>query len=98
LGVVIMRRELCSNTGSLEQCGVITMTNQNFSFDVDIDFSDGQIKNSPGKPRYSIRFQPGDRIAIKRMLGQGSPKIEVRALGTVKEVDTEDKRVYIHWA
>ena len=44
------------------------------------------------------QIQPGDRIAIKRMLGQGSPNIEIRALGTVKEIDPDDKRIYIHWA
>jgi len=44
------------------------------------------------------QIQPGDRIAIKRMLGQGSPDIEIRALGVVKEIDPEDKRVYVHWA
>lgn len=44
------------------------------------------------------QIQPGDRIAIKRMLGQGSPNIEIRALGIVKEIDPEDKRVYVHWA
>src|ERR1700674_203525 len=44
------------------------------------------------------QIQPDDRIAIKRMLGQGSPTIEVRALGVVKEIDPEDKRVYVHWA
>ena len=44
------------------------------------------------------QIRPGDRIAIKRMLGKGSPNIEIRALGTVKEIDTTDKRVYVHWA
>jgi hypothetical protein len=44
------------------------------------------------------QIQPGDRIAIKRMLGQGSSNIEIRALGIVTEIDQEDKRVYVRWA
>jgi hypothetical protein len=44
------------------------------------------------------QIQPVDRVAIKRMLGQGHPNIEIRALGVVKEIDLEDKRIYIHWA
>ena len=31
------------------------------------------------------------------MLGKGSRKIEIRAIGIVKEVDPEDKRVYVKW-
>ncbi|MGZ8220876.1 MAG: hypothetical protein ACXWT0_04420 [Methylobacter sp.] len=52
----------------------------------------------PGQAALRDQIQPGDRVAIKRMLGQGSSNIEIRALGTVKEIDPEDKRVYIHWA
>jgi len=44
------------------------------------------------------RMQPGDRLAIKRMLGLGSPEIKIRALGVLKELAPLDKRVYIHWA
>lgn len=55
-------------------------------------------KDQPPQAALRDRIQPGDRIAIKRMLGQGSPNIEIRALGVVKEVDHEDKRIYIHWA
>lgn len=43
------------------------------------------------------QIQPDDRIAIKRMLGQGSPDIEIRAIGIVKEVDLKEKRVYVDW-
>lgn len=45
------------------------------------------------------QIQPGDRIAIKRMLGQGATNIEIRALGIVTEVDQadKDKRVYVRW-
>jgi hypothetical protein len=55
-------------------------------------------KQQPKQTALRDQIEPGDRIAIKRMLGQGSPTIEIRALGVVKEVDPEDKRVYIHWA
>ena len=40
---------------------------------------------------------PGDRIAIKQMLGQGSPNIKIKAIGVVKEIDPSDKRVYVDW-
>lgn len=40
----------------------------------------------------------GDRIAIKRMMGQGSPNIRIIVLGVVREVDQEDGRVYVKWA
>ena len=52
----------------------------------------------PAQVALRDQIQPGDRIAIKRMLGKGSPNIEIRALGVVKEIDPEDKRVYVHWA
>jgi hypothetical protein len=55
-------------------------------------------EEQPAQAALRDKILPGDRIAIKRMLGQGSPNIEVRALGTVKEIDHDDKRVYIHWA
>ena len=55
-------------------------------------------KEQPAQASLRDQIKPDDRIAIKRMLGQGSPNIEIRALGTVKEIDPEDKRVYIHWA
>ncbi len=40
---------------------------------------------------------PGDRIAIKKMLGQGSPDIEIRAIEIIKDIDNEDKCVYVDW-
>jgi hypothetical protein len=51
----------------------------------------------PSQAKLRDQIRPGDRIAIKRMLGQGSPNIAVRALGVVKEIDHEDKRVYVDW-
>lgn len=55
-------------------------------------------EEQPAQAQLRDRIEPGDRIAIKRMLGRGSPDIEIRALGVVKEVDPEDRRVYVHWA
>lgn len=43
------------------------------------------------------QIQPGDRIAIKQMLGKSSSSIMIKALGIVTEVDKEDKRVYVNW-
>jgi hypothetical protein len=52
----------------------------------------------PAQAALRDQIRAGDRIAIKRMLGQGSKEIEIRALGVVKEIDPDDKRVYVHWA
>jgi len=54
-------------------------------------------KDQPDQARRRDQIQAGDRIAIKRMLGQGSPDIEIRAIGIVKEIDSSDKRVYVDW-
>lgn len=51
----------------------------------------------PGQAELRDQMKPEDRIAIKRMLGRGSPNIAVRALGVIKEIDEEDKRVYVDW-
>ena len=53
--------------------------------------------DQPAQAKLRDQIMPGDRVAIKRMLGQGSPNIAIRALGVVKEIDEEDKRVYIDW-
>ncbi|WP_248324052.1 MULTISPECIES: hypothetical protein [unclassified Caballeronia] len=55
-------------------------------------------EEQPSQASLRDEIREGDRIAIKRMLGQGSKEIEIRALGVVKEVDSKDKRVYVHWA
>lgn len=51
----------------------------------------------PAQEGLRDQIQVGDRIAVKKMLGQGSTEIEIRALGIVTEVDPEDKRVYVRW-
>jgi len=43
------------------------------------------------------KIQTNDRIAIKRMMGQGASTIRIIALGIVNEVDPEDGRVYTRW-
>lgn len=53
--------------------------------------------DQPAQAKLRDQIKAGDRIAIKRMLGQGSPNIAIRALGVVKEIDDEDKRVYVDW-
>lgn len=55
-------------------------------------------EEQPSQATARDQIQVGDRIAIKKMLGQGSPNIEIRAIGTVTEIDPEDKRIYVHWA
>ena len=50
----------------------------------------------PSQARLPDQIRPGDRLAIKRTLGQGSPNIAVRALGA-QEIDQADKRIYVKW-
>ena len=53
--------------------------------------------DQPAQANRRDQIQQGDRIAVKRMLGQGATEIEIRALGIVREIDPGDKRVYINW-
>jgi len=39
----------------------------------------------------------GDRIAVKRLLGQGSSDMSILAIGVVKAVDTVEWRIYVNW-
>jgi hypothetical protein len=56
------------------------------------------INEKPAETAKRKRIKPGDRIAIKRMVGgAGSPIIEIRALGIVTENDLNDSRVYVNW-
>jgi hypothetical protein len=43
------------------------------------------------------QIEPGDRIAIKKMLGQGSSEIEIRSIGIVEDVDHDEWRIYVKW-
>lgn len=54
--------------------------------------------NSVATQRERFRqIKRGDRIAVKRMLGQGAQDMEVRALGVVRDVDFKEWRVYVRW-
>ena len=54
-------------------------------------------KEKPDYASLRLQMRDGDRIAIKAMLGQGSPEIKIRAIGIIKEVDGDDGRVYVEW-
>ncbi|WP_313057766.1 hypothetical protein [Stutzerimonas nitrititolerans] len=43
------------------------------------------------------QIQRGDRLAVKKMLGRGSPSMEVRALGIVTDIDQDEWRIYVDW-
>ena len=43
------------------------------------------------------KIRVGDRLAVKKMLGQGSSSIQVLALGIVTDTDLEEWRVYVKW-
>ncbi len=55
------------------------------------------VNEEPGETEKRRQIAAGDRIAIKRMIGQGEADIEVRALGIVTESDVEEARVYVQW-
>ncbi|WP_188035984.1 hypothetical protein [Pseudomonas sp. EZ-C24] len=42
-------------------------------------------------------IKPGDRIAVKKLQGQGASKMSVRALGEVTAVDHDEWRIYVRW-
>ena len=52
-------------------------------------------KDKPNFAKKRDSIQPGDRIAIKSMNGQGATTIKIHALGIVKEV--AQGKVYIDW-
>lgn len=43
------------------------------------------------------QIQPGDRIAIKKGLGQGNSETMIRAIGIVNDVDVASGTVYVNW-
>jgi len=43
------------------------------------------------------KINVGDRLAVKKMLGQGSSYMVVRALGIVTDIDLDEWRVYVRW-
>lgn len=52
------------------------------------------IKNQ--QERFGL-IMPGDRIAVKRLLGQGSSEMAILAIGMVKDVDFTEWRIYVDW-
>ncbi len=52
----------------------------------------------PAQQALLDQVRTGDRVAIKRMLGQGSPNIEVRALGVVTAIHPDDRSITVQWA
>lgn len=56
-------------------------------------------KESEAQNKLRDQMAIGDRLAVKRMLGQGSTSIEIRALGIIKHIDDEDgfRRIYVNW-
>jgi hypothetical protein len=55
-------------------------------------------QEAPEQVRLRDQMRAGDRIAIKRMMGQGASEIKITAIGVVTEIDLQDKRVYVRWA
>lgn len=56
----------------------------------------------PAQAKRRGKMRRGDRIAIKKMLGQGAKHIEIRALGIIREIETgkndHDRiHVYVNW-
>lgn len=52
------------------------------------------IKNQQDRFRKVLK---GDRIAVKRMLGQGEREMAILAVGIVKDVDLSEWRIYVDW-
>ena len=51
--------------------------------------------DAPDQAKRRDQISVGDRIAIKRMMGQGSTEIRVTALGVVTEVDVVPQRLLL---
>jgi len=54
-------------------------------------------EDQPGFARLRNQMKTGDRVAIKKMNGPRHSTINIRALGTVVDVDPDEQRVYIKW-
>lgn len=53
-------------------------------------------EDKPIQTKRRDRIRPGDRIAIKRMLGKSSKDIEIRAIGIVRKIARRSSRVYVY--
>jgi len=52
------------------------------------------IKNQ--QERFEL-VRPGDRIAVKRLLGKGASEMAILAIGIVKDIDLKEWRIYVNW-
>lgn len=43
------------------------------------------------------KIKVGDRLAVKKLQGQGATSIAIRALGIVTDIDFQEWRVYVRW-
>lgn len=60
----------------------------------------GKVSKPKRDVLYLERFaqiKPGDRIAIKSLVGKGTGKITVKSVGIIKDVESECRRVYVDW-
>lgn len=55
--------------------------------------------DQPSQYLLASKIKSGDRIAIKRMNGRGSPDITILAIGTVREVVLDNARIFctVNW-
>ncbi|WP_456430944.1 hypothetical protein [Nitratifractor sp.] len=62
------------------------------------DKDDSGVGNSVKNQQERFKnIKPGDRIAVKRLLGQGSSDMAILAIGIVKDVDIKEWRIYLDW-
>jgi hypothetical protein len=54
-------------------------------------------EEKPAMAKLRDKVKPGDRIAIKRMMGKGKSTIKIKALGVVKEIDEYGKIIFVDW-
>lgn len=54
-------------------------------------------REAPDQASLRDRMRPGDRIAIKRMMGQGATTVRIIALGIINDIEAIDKCTYVNW-
>ncbi len=54
-------------------------------------------EDQPAYAALRSQIRPGDRLAIKALRGRGASTVTIKALGIVKEVGADDRRVYVNW-
>ena len=63
-------------------------------FDGAVPGAGNTIKNQ--QDRFE-KVKPGDRVAVKRLLGKGSSDMAILAIGIVKDIDLKEWRIYVDW-